>query len=72
MDSDLMLNLRNIALFGTIVTATTCSPSLSSRLLQTLAGFKARIKRIQALLRACFAEKTAAGFWEIDMTKFEP
>jgi len=72
MEFDLMLNLRNIMLFGTIVTATTCSPSLASRIVNPLIRLKGLVKRLHASLLTRFAAKRESGFWEIDMTKFEP
>lgn len=72
MDPDLSMNFRNMILVGTIVTTASFVPDLLSRILQPLLKIRCWLRGCHAFIRTRLLEKRESGFWEIDMTKFEP
>jgi hypothetical protein len=72
MDTDIIMNFRNVMLVGAILSTATCFPDLASSCVRPLLKLRSWFKRCRASLRVRLQEKRASGFWEIDMTKFEP
>ena len=72
MDQDIIMNFRNMLLFGAIATTATCYPDLLSRFVKPLQKIRCWYLRCRESFRIRLLDRRENAFWEIDMTKFEP
>lgn len=72
MDLDVVLGFRNLLLCGAIVSSVSLAPDAAHRLSLRIRNLASSIPAWFRSLRDTLREKNRSGFWEIDMTKFEP
>jgi hypothetical protein len=72
MDTELLLNLRNLMLFSLVLSSGALFPEKSRNVSAILIEKWKQFKKQRLMRKNRKADKQRTSFWEIDMTKFEP
>jgi hypothetical protein len=72
MQIEVLVGLRNLAVFGILAAAALLQPEISFAVTRPFVTFWRRLQLFRTSIMTRFRSSNKEPFWEIDMTKFEP